>query len=347
MPRWPVAACGASLPLCPDPSTEHRGGLLSREASFLVLDMLRDVVRPDPPTRDRTDRQTIAWKTGTSFGFRDAWSVGIVGHHVLAVWVGNFDGSANPALVGREAAAPLFFAIADSLAGYNPQGEFATAASSGEVEAQRNGRPLVGGQRRRRRSESEAGGCLCDHRRPARTALSAHDAFPGSSPAFRRSRFPRSTGRSTSTLGPVCEVARGMPTRSGSSTSSGHRTCTRCSDGPASPFAGRLPGRRNAVWTRPRRRERHRAFVLRNGLSSTTPPRRMPSRETCCSPPLSTAMRKGCIGSWITVWWRAPRPARTTSGRRDRGDSRFAWWMTWAVPPLSRSGSGPSRASAT
>ena len=115
--------------------------LLSREASFLVLDMLRDVVRPDPPTRDRTDRQTIAWKTGTSFGFRDAWSVGIVGHHVLAVWVGNFDGSANPALVGREAAAPLFFAIADSLAGYNPQREVATAASSGEVEAQRNGRP--------------------------------------------------------------------------------------------------------------------------------------------------------------------------------------------------------------
>ena len=145
--------------------------LLSREASFLVLDMLRDVVRPDPPTRDRAERQTVAWKTGTSFGFRDAWSVGIVGHHVLAVWVGNFDGSANPALVGREAAAPLFFAIADSLAENKSQRELATVASapwagrrswagggggaqrmrsggleslpasSGEVEAQRNGRP--------------------------------------------------------------------------------------------------------------------------------------------------------------------------------------------------------------
>ena len=41
--------------------------------------------------------------------------MGVVGQRVLAVWVGNFDGSANPALVGREAAAPLFFAIADSL----------------------------------------------------------------------------------------------------------------------------------------------------------------------------------------------------------------------------------------
>ena len=90
--------------------------LLSPEASFLVLDMLRDVARPGTTARDPDDRGVIAWKTGTSFGFRDAWSVGIVGDYVLAVWVGNFDGSANPALVGREAAAPLFFAIADGVA---------------------------------------------------------------------------------------------------------------------------------------------------------------------------------------------------------------------------------------
>ena len=91
--------------------------LLSEEASFLVLDMLRDVARPNASARSFGDRPAVAWKTGTSFGFRDAWSVGVVGHYVLAVWVGNFDGSANPALVGREAAAPLFFAIADSLPG--------------------------------------------------------------------------------------------------------------------------------------------------------------------------------------------------------------------------------------
>ena len=92
-----------------------RQRLLSEEASFLVLDMLRDVARPDAPARGFDQRPAVAWKTGTSFGFRDAWSVGVVGHYVLAVWVGNFDGSANPALVGREAAGPLFFAIADSL----------------------------------------------------------------------------------------------------------------------------------------------------------------------------------------------------------------------------------------
>ena len=96
-------------------STVPQERLLSAEASYLVLDMLRDVPRPDAPSLAPTRRPVIAWKTGTSFGFRDAWSVGVIGRYVLAVWVGNFDGTANPALVGREAAAPLFFAIADSL----------------------------------------------------------------------------------------------------------------------------------------------------------------------------------------------------------------------------------------
>ncbi len=99
----------------PDSAPSPSQRLLSEEASFLVLDMLRDVARPDAPARGFDERPTVAWKTGTSVGFRDAWSVGLIGHYVLAVWVGNFDGSPNPALVGREAAAPLFFAIADSL----------------------------------------------------------------------------------------------------------------------------------------------------------------------------------------------------------------------------------------
>ena len=103
------------LVVVPGSATGEPQRLLSPEASFLVLDMLRDVPRPGKTARQSNDRSVIAWKTGTSFGFRDAWSVGVVGGYVLAVWVGNFDGSANPALVGREAAAPLFFAIADSL----------------------------------------------------------------------------------------------------------------------------------------------------------------------------------------------------------------------------------------
>ena len=86
--------------------------LLSEEAAFVTLDMLQRNPRPDtglpavPP---------VAWKTGTSWGFRDAWTAGVFGRHVLVVWVGRFDGASNPAYVGVKTAAPLFFQIIDSL----------------------------------------------------------------------------------------------------------------------------------------------------------------------------------------------------------------------------------------
>jgi penicillin-binding protein 1C len=96
----------------PDPGPQ----MLSAESSFLLLDMLRRNPRPDAVGVNAGGHmQAIAWKTGTSYAFRDAWTVGVFGPYVLAVWVGNFDGSGNPALVGRQAAAPLFFEIADAL----------------------------------------------------------------------------------------------------------------------------------------------------------------------------------------------------------------------------------------
>ena len=81
--------------------------LLSPQTRFLVLDMLRggtefDFARNDP---------TVAWKTGTSHGFRDAWAVGVRGDHVLVVWLGNFNGRGNNALVARKCAAPLLFEL--------------------------------------------------------------------------------------------------------------------------------------------------------------------------------------------------------------------------------------------
>lgn len=89
--------------------------LLSDAASFLTLDMLRQNPRPDEATTATPARLPIYWKTGTSWGFRDAWTAGIVGPYVLVVWLGNFDGAGNPALIGVETAAPLFFRIADAL----------------------------------------------------------------------------------------------------------------------------------------------------------------------------------------------------------------------------------------
>src|SRR5262249_2681514 len=88
---------------------------LSDEASFMVLDMLRQNPRPDDTLVTQPGRLPVYWKTGTSWGFRDAWTAGIVGPYVIVVWVGNFDGSGNPAFVGVETAAPLFFHIADAL----------------------------------------------------------------------------------------------------------------------------------------------------------------------------------------------------------------------------------------
>jgi penicillin-binding protein 1C len=86
--------------------------LLSEEAAFITLDMLSRNPRPDTGL---PAFPAVAWKTGTSWGFRDAWTAGVFGRFALVVWVGNFDGSSNPAFVGVQTAAPLFFYIVDSL----------------------------------------------------------------------------------------------------------------------------------------------------------------------------------------------------------------------------------------
>lgn len=89
--------------------------MLSEEATFMVMDILRQNPRPDDAVGMQSMRMPVYWKTGTSWAFRDAWTAGIVGPYVLVVWVGNFDGSGNPAFVGVDTAAPLFFQIIDAL----------------------------------------------------------------------------------------------------------------------------------------------------------------------------------------------------------------------------------------
>jgi penicillin-binding protein 1C len=94
---------------------ENRKRILSPEAAFLTLEMLGNVPRPEMNCTDGSHSARVYWKTGTSHGFRDAWSIAVFDRYVLGVWVGNFDGRANPAFVGRTAAAPLLFQIIDSL----------------------------------------------------------------------------------------------------------------------------------------------------------------------------------------------------------------------------------------
>jgi penicillin-binding protein 1C len=94
--------------------------LLSEEASFITLQVLKSSPRPDLPVIGHPG-VPVYWKTGTSWGFRDAWTVGLFGPYVLAVWVGNFDGESNPAFVGVRIAAPLFFRILDAVRAQYPQ----------------------------------------------------------------------------------------------------------------------------------------------------------------------------------------------------------------------------------
>ena len=85
--------------------------LLSPEASFLALDMLSH----NESTDRRKNTVPVYWKTGTSYSYKDAVSIGVFGPYVLAVWIGNFDGTPNPNFVGRSVAAPLFFEIVRAL----------------------------------------------------------------------------------------------------------------------------------------------------------------------------------------------------------------------------------------
>lgn len=86
----------------------------SPEASFLVMDILKDTPRPDA-NYAIPQSLNISWKTGTSSGFRDAWAIGAFGPYVMAVWIGNFNNQGNPAFVGKNIAAPLFFELIEAI----------------------------------------------------------------------------------------------------------------------------------------------------------------------------------------------------------------------------------------
>ncbi|MEL6356762.1 MAG: penicillin-binding protein 1C, partial [Bacteroidota bacterium] len=91
----------------------HQAGLIDAGAGYTTLQTLRQLERPDNEGswRSFTGSRPVAWKTGTSFGFRDAWAVGTTPNYVVAVWTGNADGEGRPGLVGVKAAAPVLFDI--------------------------------------------------------------------------------------------------------------------------------------------------------------------------------------------------------------------------------------------
>jgi penicillin-binding protein 1C len=102
-----LANRGTARPLrqLPEAETSSQGAMvLTPQATWQIADMLSGVAPPQG-----APRLGIAYKTGTSYGYRDAWAIGYDGRHVLGVWVGRPDGGSVPGLTGYLAAAPILF----------------------------------------------------------------------------------------------------------------------------------------------------------------------------------------------------------------------------------------------
>lgn len=111
---------GNFTPLKIEKNQKHTGynpKLISSGACYLTMDILKDLKRPGSEYywHQYNDRHPLAWKTGTSFGQRDAWAVGVNPQWTIGVWVGNFTGEGNPAIGGAKSAGPILFDIFNSL----------------------------------------------------------------------------------------------------------------------------------------------------------------------------------------------------------------------------------------
>ena len=91
--------------------------LLQPDTAKTIRDIMAAAPRPSGvmPAHLGRDIPEVAYKTGTSYGFRDSWAAGISGEYVIVVWVGRPDGGPRPGITGRAAAAPLLFKIANGL----------------------------------------------------------------------------------------------------------------------------------------------------------------------------------------------------------------------------------------
>ncbi len=87
--------------------------VLSAASIYLTFEAMREVARPDELSGWKyfASSRSVAWKTGTSYGHRDAWAVGLNPNQVVAVWVGNASGEGRPDLTGVSAAAPIMFDV--------------------------------------------------------------------------------------------------------------------------------------------------------------------------------------------------------------------------------------------
>jgi len=95
------------------PGSPSGDGGFDATSIYFTFQAMKEVMRPGEEGlwQQFSSAQNIAWKTGTSFGFRDGWAIGVTPKNVVAVWVGNADGEGRPGLIGIQAAAPILFDI--------------------------------------------------------------------------------------------------------------------------------------------------------------------------------------------------------------------------------------------
>ena len=115
-----------------DSANQQLPRVFSPGAVWQVFDAIKEVNRPEEiDWRFIPSMQRVAWKTGTSYGFRDAWAVGVTSRYVVGVWVGNANGEGKPELVGARTAGPVMFDIFNMLPSAPwfacPEGEFVEA----------------------------------------------------------------------------------------------------------------------------------------------------------------------------------------------------------------------------
>ena len=111
----------ATLRLQPDDTLRERP-LLSPGAAWIVRRILSGQARPDrDPRAELVQRPALAWKTGTSYGFRDAWAIGVGPRYLIGVWIGRPDGTPVPGQFGLASAAPLMLQVHDVLTNRDSQ----------------------------------------------------------------------------------------------------------------------------------------------------------------------------------------------------------------------------------
>ncbi|RMO58469.1 hypothetical protein ALQ38_05048, partial [Pseudomonas marginalis pv. marginalis] len=111
----------ANIRLQPDDTLRERP-LLSPGAAWIVRRILSGQARPDrDPRAELVQRPVLAWKTGTSYGFRDAWAIGVGPRYLIGVWIGRPDGTPVPGQFGLASAAPLMLQVHDVLTNRDSQ----------------------------------------------------------------------------------------------------------------------------------------------------------------------------------------------------------------------------------